>query len=88
MAVGAAYFTLRLAHEVPGPAPGVRIHVEYLFYRFGFSCRRFTKYCLNCRRNVLEAQRSVQKRRDGHLVGGIERNRLCPSCLDCLVSQT
>ena len=77
-----------LADDMPRPAARVGVHIQNLFYRFGLSCGRFTKYRLYCSRNIVKANRAIKKRRHSHFVGGVERDGLGSSRFDCFVSQT
>lgn len=82
-AAGAFAYVLNM---MAGPASGVGIQVQYLFYRFRLAGGRCSKYSFYCSRNVLESEGTVEKGRNRHFVGGIQRNRLGSPFFDCLVS--
>jgi len=52
------------------------IHLQDLFNRFRMTVRSFNKSLLNNPWDVVEGDRPLQKRGYGHLVSGIEGNRL------------
>ena len=78
----------RFPNTVTGSASRVGVHIQYLLYRFGFTRRRFTKYCFYCSRNVLESKSPIQEGCYRDFVGSIEGNSFCPSRFDCLIGQT
>lgn len=71
-----------------GPAPGVGIHVQYLFYRFRHAGGCFTNYPLYCSRDIFEPNTTFEEGGHRYFVRRIEGYRFTASCFDSFVGQT